>query len=164
MQTADLVRKQRIFTGAGARQFGVYVQRPAADFQKVDAVRRGRREFDVQTADGLTRRTVLIAFVRRDQENLFTLLTIAHGDELQQVGLSRTGHTENGHIGVAVSVSVKNIEHTDRMIAQVLTDEDTVLFAKLHRIEWKCACRTGKQRVPSGFAGDLRRRSDYRQE
>ena len=50
------------------------------------------------------------------------------------------------------------------MIAQVLTDEDTVLFAKLHRIEWKCACRTGKQRVPSGFAGDLRRRSDYRQE
>ena len=115
MRAADFVRKQRIFTGAGARQFSVYVQRPAADFQKVDAVRR-RREFDVQTADGLTRRTVLIAFVRRDQENLLALLTVTHGDELQQVGLARTGHTENGHIGIAVSVAVENIQHTDRMI------------------------------------------------
>ena len=117
MQAANLVRKQRIFTGAGARQFSVNIQRPASNLQEVDTIRRGRRKFDVQTADGFTRRTILIAFVRRDQENLLALLTVTHGDELQQVGLARTGHTENGHIGIAVSVAIENIEHTDRMIA-----------------------------------------------
>ena len=164
MQPADLVREQRIPACLRPLQLRVHIQRSAPDLHEVDAVRGGGREPDVQPADRLARGAVFVSLVRGDEEDLPALLAVPHGDKLQKEGLARAGHAQPDHVGVAVAVAVKDIEHTDRTAAPVTADEDAVLLAELHGVERERARHAGQQRVAPRLACDLRRNRHHRQE